>query len=43
MWDGLIRKKDMVYVKDLCQEFYKFCFVDRDYGFYNIGMTCLKI
>jgi UDP-glucose 4-epimerase len=27
----------MVYVKDLCQEFYRACFVERDYGFYNIG------
>ena len=37
VWGDPTRKKDMVYVKDLCQEFYKACFVDRDYGFYNIG------
>jgi UDP-glucose 4-epimerase len=27
----------MIYVKDLCQMFYKACFIDRDYGFYNVG------
>lgn len=37
VWGDPNRAKDMVYVKDLCQEFYKACFVDRDYGFYNIG------
>lgn len=37
VWGDPYRAKDMVYVKDLCQEFYKACFVDRDYGFYNIG------
>ena len=37
VWGDPNRKKDMVYVKDLCQEFYRACFVDRDYGFYNIG------
>lgn len=37
VWGDPNRPKDMVYVKDLCQEFYKACFVDRDYGFYNIG------
>ena len=37
VWGDPNRAKDMVYVKDLCQEFYKACFVNRDYGFYNIG------
>ena len=37
VWGDPNRAKDMVYVKDLCQEFYKACFVDRVYGFYNIG------
>ena len=37
VWDDPNRKKDMVYVKDLCQEFYKATFVDKDFGFYNIG------
>lgn len=37
VWGDPNRPKDMVYVKDLCQEFYKACFVDRDYGFYNVG------
>jgi UDP-glucose 4-epimerase len=37
VWGDPNRKKDMVYVKDLCQMFYKACFVERDYGFYNVG------
>lgn len=37
VWGDPDRKKDMVYVKDLCQMFYKACFVDKDYGFYNVG------
>lgn len=37
VWGNPDRKKDMVYVKDLCQMFYKACFVDREYGFYNVG------
>ena len=37
VWGDPSRKKDMVYVKDLCQMFYRACFVDRDYGFYNVG------
>jgi UDP-glucose 4-epimerase len=37
VWGDPNRRKDMVYVKDLCQMFYKACFVDRDYGFYNVG------
>lgn len=37
VWGDPNRKKDMVYVKDLCQEFYLACFVDRYFGFYNIG------
>lgn len=37
VWGDINRKKDMVYVKDLCQEFYKASFVNRDYGFYNVG------
>ena len=36
-WGDPNRKKDMVYVKDLSQEFYLACFVDRQFGFYNIG------
>lgn len=37
VWGDASRKKDMVYVKDLCQMFFKACFVERDYGFYNVG------
>lgn len=37
VWGDPYRKKDMVYVKDLAQMFYKATFVDRDYGFYNVG------
>jgi len=37
VWGDPNRKKDMVYVKDLCQMFYKACFVDREFGFYNVG------
>lgn len=37
VWGDPNREKDMVYVKDLCQMFYKACFVDREYGFYNVG------
>lgn len=37
VWGDCTRQKDMIYVKDLCQMFYKACFVDRDNGFYNVG------
>jgi len=37
VWGDPNRAKDMVYVKDLCQEFYKACFVDKLFGLYNIG------
>lgn len=37
VWGDPYRKKDMVYVKDLCQMFYKACFVDKNFGFYNVG------
>lgn len=37
VWGDPNRKKDMIYVKDLCQMFYKACFVDKNYGFYNVG------
>lgn len=37
VWGDYTRQKDMVYVKDLCQMFYKACFVDRETGFYNVG------
>lgn len=37
VWGDPNRKKDMVYVKDLCQMFYKACFVDKEFGFYNVG------
>lgn len=37
VWGDPNRKKDMVYVKDLCQEFYKALFVNQEYGFYNVG------
>lgn len=36
-WGDPMKKKDMIYVKDLCQMFYKASFVGRDYGFYNVG------
>lgn len=37
VWGDPTRKKDMVYVKDLCQMFYRACFVNRSCGFYNVG------
>ena len=37
VWGDPGRLKDMTYVKDVCQLFYKACFVDREYGFYNAG------
>lgn len=37
VWGDPSKKKDMIYVKDLCQMFYKACFVDRNYGIYNVG------
>ena len=37
VWGDPFRQKDMTYVKDVCQIFYKACFVDREYGFYNVG------
>lgn len=37
VWGDPEKKKDMIYVKDLCQMFFKACIVDRDYGFYNVG------
>ena len=37
VWGDSTRVKDMVYVKDFCQMLYKACFVDRDFGYYNVG------
>ncbi|WP_026519123.1 NAD-dependent epimerase/dehydratase family protein [Butyrivibrio sp. FCS006] len=37
VWGDPSRQKDMMYVKDLCQIFYKAAFVDRETGFYNAG------
>lgn len=37
VWGDSSRVKDMVYVKDFCQMLYKACFVDRDFGYYNVG------
>jgi len=37
MWGDPNREKDVVYVKDFCQMFYKALFVNRDTGFYNVG------
>ncbi len=37
VWGDPTRLKDMVYVKDLCQMFYKACMIDRETGFYNVG------
>lgn len=37
VWGDPNRPKDMVYVKDFCQMLYKACFVDRDFGYYNVG------
>lgn len=37
VWGDPDRVKDMTYVKDVCQAFYKGCFADREYGFYNVG------
>lgn len=37
VWGDPGRLKDMTYVKDVCQLFYKACFTDREYGFYNAG------
>ncbi len=38
VWGDPCRKKDMVYVKDFCQMLYKALFVDRNCGYYNVGM-----
>ena len=37
VWGDYNRVKDMVYVKDLCQMLYNACFVDIDFGHYNVG------
>lgn len=37
VWGNPNRSKDMVYVKDLCQMLYLATFVDRDFGYYNVG------
>ena len=37
VWGDPARQKDMVYVKDLCQIFYKATFVEKQTGFYNVG------
>ena len=37
VWGDSGRLKDMTYVKDVAQLYYKACFTDRDYGFYNAG------
>lgn len=37
VWGNPDRLKDMTYVKDVCQIFYRACFADREYGFYNVG------
>lgn len=37
IWGDPNRRKDMVYVKDFCQMIYLSCFVNRDYGHYNVG------
>lgn len=37
VWGDASRLKDMTYVKDVCQIFFRACFADREYGFYNVG------
>lgn len=37
VWGDANRKKDMIYVKDACQMFYKALFVEREGGIYNVG------
>ncbi len=37
VWGDPGRVKDMLYAGDVCQLFYKACFADREYGFYNAG------
>lgn len=37
IWGDPNRPKDMVYVKDFCQMLYKASFVDRSFGYYNVG------
>lgn len=37
VWGDPYKIKDMLYIKDLCQFFYKTCFVNRNYGYYNAG------
>lgn len=37
VWGDSSRVKDMVYVKDFCQMLYKALFVDKSYGYYNVG------
>ena len=37
VWGDPARFKDMTYVKDVAQLYYRACFTDREYGFYNAG------
>ena len=37
VWGDHTRVKDMLYAGDVCQLFYRACFADREYGFYNAG------
>ena len=37
VWGDASRKKDMLYAKDVCQLFFRACFVDREFGYYNAG------
>ena len=37
VWGDPARLKDMVYVKDLCQMLFKATFVNRSFGYYNVG------
>ena len=37
VWGDPSRRKDMIYVKDFCQMLYKALFVQREFGYYNVG------
>jgi len=37
MWGDPMKAKDVVYIRDFCQMFFKAITVDRECGFYNVG------
>lgn len=37
IWGDKTRKKDMVYIKDMAQMYFRALSIERDHGFYNVG------